>query len=189
MLAKYHIDSIQEWEGFSYEGTFNRLDHLNVMALTYEGKKDSYDFVVTYGLHCFAKDNTEFSIPIVYADGRESKQVDMERYNASKNLPGIISNLIDHSIYQTTENKFFMLDLYNSAKNITEPYKVALAFFKENRLMRIHVTSAFFAREGEGSVGEPVLKKPNSIFKISLDLKGKPRNSGKPKEANNRPSH
>ena len=57
---------------------------------------------------------------------------------------------------------------------------------KENRLMRIHVLSAFFARTGPGAPGEPIPQKPVSLFKVAVDTAKKPRNSGRPKEVNNR---
>ncbi|HHU2341574.1 hypothetical protein ACH63S_00090, partial [Klebsiella pneumoniae] len=110
----------------------------------------------------------------------------LERYEASKQLQHILPNLPSLMLYQTTEEKYFTLQMMNSATNQLEPYKICVAFFKENRLMRIHVLSAFFARTGPGAPGEPIPQKPVSLFKVAVDTAKKPRNSGRPKEVNNR---
>ncbi|HBS5409837.1 TPA: hypothetical protein MAJ94_005543, partial [Klebsiella pneumoniae] len=143
-------------------------------------------FVVTYGMHCFTKDGTPYNIPFKYQDARESISVCLERYEASKQLQHILPNLPSLMLYQTTEEKYFTLQMMNSATNQLEPYKICVAFFKENRLMRIHVLSAFFARTGPGAPGEPIPQKPVSLFKVAVDTAKKPRNSGRPKEVNNR---
>lgn len=186
-LPKYHIDSIQEWPEFTHAGQTYSLNHLDCHEVIYQGQKASYKFVVTYGLHCFTKNDTGHNIGHEYEDGRESQQVCMERYEASKQLRSIITQLGQvGTLYQTEGQKYFTIDLQDSAANTPEPYKVCVAIFKENRLMRIHVTSAFFARTGEGSVGHPVQKKGFSIFKVALDTQKKPNNGDFPKEARNR---
>ncbi|MFK9842529.1 hypothetical protein ACJENN_26120, partial [Escherichia coli] len=88
----------------------------------------------------------------------------------------ILPNLPSLMLYQTTEEKYFTLQMMNSATNQLEPYKICVAFFKENRLMRIHVLSAFFARTGPGAPGEPIPQKPVSLFKVAVDTAKKPRN-------------
>ncbi|AWA55952.2 hypothetical protein C6M51_05300 [Klebsiella pneumoniae] len=154
--------------------------------ITYKGKMQDFKFVVTYGMHCFTKDGTPYNIPFKYQDARESISVCLERYEASKQLQHILPNLPSLMLYQTTEEKYFTLQMMNSATNQLEPYKICVAFFKENRLMRIHVLSAFFARTGPGAPGEPIPQKPVSLFKVAVDTAKKPRNSGRPKEVNNR---
>lgn len=185
-VAKYHIDSVQNWAPFEHGGVSHSLAHLDAHEITYKGNKADYTFVVTYGLHCFAKDQTPFNIPVTYKDGRESKTICMERYEASKQLRNILPNLSAMSLYQTTEEKFFTLHMMNSATNQVEPYKICVAFFKEKRLLRMHILSAFFARTGPGAPGEAIPNKSVSLFKVAMDTVKRPRDSGKPKEANNR---
>lgn len=110
----------------------------------------------------------------------------MERYEASKQIRQILPNLPTIGLYQTTAEKFFTLHMMNSATNQVEPYKICVAFFKEKRLLRMHILSAFFARTGAGAPGEPIPNKMVSVFKVAMDTVKKPRNSGIPKEANNR---
>ena len=185
-MAKYQIDSIQSWLPFEHLGVTHSLSHLDVHEITYKGEKAEYKFVVTYGLHCFAKDATAHNIPVMYKDGRESKNVCMERYEASKQLPDIISKLASMTLYETSAEKYFSLHMMNSATNTVEPYKVCIAFFKETCLLRMHISSAFFARTGAGAPGEPIPHKPLSLYKVAMDTQKKPKGGRIPKEAGNR---
>lgn len=185
-MAKYHIDSVQSWPSFEHEGTSYSLAHLDAHEITYNGVKASYKFVVTYGLHCFAKEDTPYNIPVRLKDGREEKNICMERYEASKQIRNILVNLPALQLYHTDTEKYFTLHMMNSATMQMEPYKVCVAFFKENRLLRMHILSAFFVRTGPGAPGIAIPNKPVSLFKVAMDTDKKPRNAGKPKEANNR---
>jgi len=145
----------------------------------FKGKKCDYRFVVTYGLHCFAKNDQEHSITTTYCDGFETRQINLERYHLSKFLRGVIENLDSHKLlYETTKEKYFTFEHINDLTGDIEKCKVCLCIFKENRLLRIHVTSAFFDRENK-----ELNKKGFSIFKIAMDTQKKPRNQRIPKEA------
>ena len=185
-MTKYQIDSIQNWPPFEHGGTQFSLSHLNVHEITFEGLKHSYTFVVTYGLHCFAKDDTSYNIPLIYEDGREKIRVCMERYEASKQIKNILQKLPTMALYHTAAEKFFTLDMMNSATGQVEPYKICVAFYKEKRLLRMHILSAFFARTGPGALGVAIPNKSVSIFKIALDTAASPRHAMGPKEARNR---
>lgn len=185
-MAKYQIDSIQSWQPFEHSGVTHSLSHLDAHEITYKGEKAEYKFVVTYGLHCFAKDGTAHSIPVMYADGRESKSICMERYEASKHLRAILSNLASMTLYETAAEKYFSLQMMNSATNTMEPYKICIAFFKEKRLLRMHILSAFFARKGAGALGEPIPHKSLSLYKVAMDTQKKRKGGRIPKEAGNR---
>lgn len=185
-MAKYHIDSVQSWPPFEHGGNTFSLSHLDAHEVTFKGKKATYTFVVTYGLHCFAKEETAYNIPVLYKDGREEKNICLERYEASKQIRNILVNLPTMSLYHTDAEKYFTLHMMNSATQQVEPYKICVAFFKENRLLRMHILSAFFVRTGPGAPGVVIPNKPLSLFKVAMDTDKKPRNSGKPKEASNR---
>ena len=102
-VAKYHIESVQEWAPFTHNGQSYSLSHLNAHEITYKGKMQDFKFVVTYGMHCFTKDGTPYNIPFKYQDARESISVCLERYEASKQLQHILPNLPSLMLYQTTE--------------------------------------------------------------------------------------
>lgn len=181
------MDAISHWEAFEHAGQPHDLGHLDCHEVVFqkvEGK-DPIRFVVTYGLHCFTKDGTGQNIPLMYADGRESRTICLERYEASKQLRGLIEKLDVATIYQVQGEVFFTVVLLNTSSGQLEAFKICMAIFRENRLLRIHVTSAFFVRTGEGAPGEPVRKKGFSIFKVAADTQHKPKGQF-PKEVRNR---
>lgn len=181
------MDAISQWEPFEYAGQPHDLGHLDCHEVVFQKEegKDPIRFVVTYGLHCFTKDDTEQNIPLMYADGRESRTICLERYEASKRLRGLIESLDVATIYQVQGEVFFTVTVLNTSSGQLEPFKICMAIFRENRLLRIHVTSAFFVRTGEGAPGVPVQKKGFSIFKVAADTRHKP-NGQFPKEVRNR---
>lgn len=186
MAKKFHVNSIQQWAPFEHDGTTYDLGHLDCHEVEFDGHKGKIKFVVTYGLHCFTKDGTLHNIPYQYEDGRHSQAVCLERYEASKSLRSIMGRLDAYTLFQTSGEKFFTLTLLNNLTGAEEPYKVCIAAYREFRKLRLHVTSAFFAREGEGSPGVPVTQKGYSIFKIASDTQHKPDGQC-PKEVQNRP--
>ncbi|MBX6408897.1 MULTISPECIES: hypothetical protein [Pseudomonas] len=186
MPKKFHVDSIQHWEPFVHDGVSYDLGHLDTHEVVFQKEGDPISFVVTYGLHCFTKDDTQHNIPLKYADGRESQFICMERYEASKQLRSMLEKLDGATVYLTQGESFFTLDVLNNESGAVEPFKICMAIFRENRVLRIHVTSAFFARLGEGSPGVPINKKGFSIFKVAVDTQKKPKGQC-PKEVRNRP--
>lgn len=181
-MRKYHIQARQEWKSFDYNQTVFCLKHLNAHEVQFIGKKQKFNFVVTYDLHCFAKNDQEYSINLMYSNGVEERQIDLERYHLSKYLRHIIENLDKQKLlYETKKRKYFTFEHVNDLSGKIEKCKVCLCIFKENRLLRIHVTSAFFDRSEK-----TVYQKGVSFFKIALDTFREPRNRGIPKEASRR---
>lgn len=176
----YHIEARQSWDNFSHNGVDYCLKHLNSHEVTFNGNNNcKYKFIVTYGLHCFAKDGQEYSISVNYSDSFETRQINLERYYLSKSLRGFIENLDSKKLYETTKDKYFTFEHTNDdLTNQFERCKICLCIFKENRLLRIHVTTAFFDREDK-----ELNHKRFSIFKIAMDTEKKPRRKEIPKEA------
>lgn len=172
MKKKFHIKAIQEWEDVVHEGLHFDMSHLSASELTVEAKDKTYILIVTYGLHCFTKDDDVYSIPKKVKDSFEERSFNIERYQASKSLKNILSNEITSlSFYQTDEKRNFVIKRHNSITGLDEPYKICTTFFKENRKLRLHVISAYFVREGEGSDSQPITnRKSSSIYKILQDL-------------------
>jgi len=178
-LKKYHIQARQTWANFVHNEIEYCLKHLDAHEVTFKGDKYTYNFVVTYGLHCFAKNDQEHSIETTYSDGHEERQINFERYHLSKCLRRVIEKLDSQEpLYETTKEKYFIFEHTINLDGQIEKCKVCLCVFKENRLLRIHVTSAFFDRDNKN-----LPSKGYSIFKVALDTKKKPRRSGIPKEA------
>jgi len=178
-LKNHHIKAKQSWESFSYSGESYCLKHLDSHEVTFKGQQCDYKFVVSYGLHCFTKDDQEHSILTTYFDGFETRHINLERYHSSKFLKVFIQKLDSHKLlYETTKEKFFTFEQINNLTGKNETCKVCLCIFKENRLLRIHVTSAFFYREIKA-----LNQKGASIFKIAMDIKRRPKTQVIPKEA------
>ncbi len=92
-LNKHHIKARKLWESFSHDGVSYCLKHLTSHEVIFKGNKENYKFIVTYGLHCFAKNEQQHSIPVNYSDSFETREIDLERYHLSKYLRGFIENL------------------------------------------------------------------------------------------------
>ena len=99
----------------------------------------------------------------------------MERYEASKELPRLINGLSGRyvSVFETSEEKFFTINLMNSLSGEVEPYKIAFTMYKEKRLKCLHVLTAYFERTGEGSEDKPMTRKGRPIFSFASALERK----------------
>jgi hypothetical protein len=172
-LGKYHIEAKFSWESFYIDQIEYSLSHLTGHEVTYKGEKDSFVFVLTYSLHCFTKDNDTHSVSSTYSDGKETRQINLERYEASKKLRSFVENFDNNNqrFYETATEKFFTIEMLNSFNNVVEPYKICFCTFKENRLLRLHITSAFFDRTSRA-----YNQKQYSIFKIAMDARKRPKN-------------
>lgn len=178
-MKNFHIKARQHWEAFLHDGKEYCLKHLSCHEVIFEGRKDTFKFIVSYGLHCFAKSEQEHSINVNYADDFETRQINLERYHLSKYVRGIVEELNQHKLlFETTREKYFTFEHINDLTGESEKCKICLCVFKENRLLRIHVTSAFFVREKVNIPSNGL-----SIFKIALDAKKKPKRHDIPKEA------
>ena len=178
-MKKFHIKARQHWEKFTYDGKEFCLKHLSVHEVKFKGNKRDFNFVVTYGLHCFAKDGQEYSLDFNYSDSFETRQVNLERYHLSKDLRGFIEALDSYSLlYETTKEKYFTFEHTNNLKGVRELCKICICVFKENRLLRLHVTSAFFDKDHKETKKSGV-----SIFKIAKDTVDKKKSFNIPKEA------
>ena len=102
-MKKYQVDSIQVWDDFEHAGTRYAMGHLSCHAVMFKGEKLSPEFVVTYGLHCFTDDNSEYAIAFAYPDGRHERRVCLERYEASKKLRGLLEKLDQGAPYSSNQ--------------------------------------------------------------------------------------
>ncbi|MEQ6344517.1 hypothetical protein [Vibrio cyclitrophicus] len=188
MSKSFHVDSIQKWESFEFDGSTYCLAHLSAHEIKPKNETMSEKFIVTYGLHCFAKADTGHNISLEYADGRESLPICLERYHASKKIRPLIGQIASQAVHQTTHAKYFSVyaNIVNPITEEKEPYKICMAIFKENRKLRMHITTAFFVREGEGSPETPISSQRKCIFDIAKATIKAPRNTTWPKEPNNR---
>ncbi len=186
-MAKFHIEAQQEWPDFEHQETTYSLQHLKAHKVTFKGEKRDLDFVVTYGLHCFAKDEEGIdSAALEYFDGRESRPFSFERYELSKQLPDLISELDKKQITEIGGGgeKYRIVEILNPETKEVSEYKIGFCCFRENRLLRLHVTTAFIEKREKPGVGKHAT---TSIFRIGNQLMASKRNAfGIPKEAKNK---
>lgn len=190
-MKSFNIAAQQKWPSFTHNGIEYPLEHLNVHTVTFTGEKHEFPFVVTYGLHCFAKDENEgkaeyvpFDPELAYQDGREIRPFCFERYEMSKLLPDYIRSFDEATIKVIGgADKYRVIELINQETGDMQEYKIGFSCFKENRLFRLHVTTAFIEKREDLKIGN---HKHTSIFQIGLELKKRPRSNDVPKEAKNR---
>lgn len=156
------VKEVTNWKSFTLDGKAYDLSHLNAQRVEYldtrnKDKPITYRFIVTYGLHCFAKDTEELSPEesqlLMYKAPRESRPFNFERYELSKQLPSIINSLgnsetlVCHAGY----GKFAAVKVLDSNGNEVN-YFVPFAVFKESKKLRLHVQSAYPKPEGIGKI-------------------------------------
>lgn len=109
------------WAPFQYgEATYD-LSHLHPRQVVFrqaaaDGRPErEYVVQVIFGLHCFTrnpKDGEPAPEPALwYSDSRESRIFDFGRYELSKQLPGVIDQLLERKCYHSGKGNFFVVEL------------------------------------------------------------------------------
>jgi len=123
------------WKPFAYENaatherTVYDLAHLHPLRMIFEqaAKQDkparTYTVNVIFGLHCFTRGLTKNETPdaaLLYADARERRLFDFQRYELSKSLPDIVRSLPNRKCYHTGKSNFFSIEQIDNQGNIVE---------------------------------------------------------------------
>lgn len=148
------IDEVDKWSSFTdSNGKVYDLSHLDAHEATYSdirnGKKETYTFIVSYSFHCFAKDyphqSEEEKASLMYHAPKESRPFCFIRYELSKKyLRQIIDALgdkqtrIGHAGYGS-----YATVTINTKEEGQIIYFVPFKMYREKKLMRIHITSAY----------------------------------------------
>lgn len=164
------------WEPFHYEGVAYDLTHLHPKTVEYEqpaidGSKPPrrYTVDVIFGLHCFTRDfkkGEELASNLLYADSRERRIFDFERYELSKHLPQIVADLPPRKCYHTGKGNFFSVEILNQRDGTKIEYDI---FFKASRSSRKGVINLFvqsaYSRDSRHGSNRP-RKKPIGFYVI-----------------------
>ena len=82
------------WRPYTLDGVVYDLSHLHPITVKYTqtGKDGAREYTVdvAFGLHCFTKGIVEGETPnskTQYADAKEARIFDLDRYELSKRLP------------------------------------------------------------------------------------------------------
>ena len=163
-----------QWRAFTHQNKTYSLDHLDSKTILYEqpGKADKparkYSVEVDFSLHCFTRGivaNEQIDKTLLYADRREQRVFDFQRYELSKLLPEIVADLPNRKCYHTGKGNFFCVELVDQ-RGVKIEYDV---FFEASRtqtkaLLRLFVQSAY-VRDKKHKSNRPH-KKPIGFFVI-----------------------
>jgi len=149
-MAKFN--TVQErisWGKFTYNNESYDLSHLDAHAAEYtDTKGKTYKYIITYSLHCFAKEipgtSQEENELLLYKTKKENRPFNFERYELSKNLKKIILSLGDSktTCFHGGHNRFIRYEIKDDEGNIIN-YFIAFKSFKEEKKLRLHVESAY----------------------------------------------
>ncbi|WP_447874500.1 stationary phase growth adaptation protein [Serratia fonticola] len=160
-----NIEEVKKWRAFTdAEGMSWDLSFLDAHAVTYthrsEGKEDRvYKFIVSYSFHCFCKEYPEQSEDekraLMYDSPRESRPFCRVRYGLAKRyLRDIVLSLDRQRIVHAGHGSYAVVEALNDAGESCF-YHVPFRAFRENKKLRLHVTSAYpvATMPGGGKVG------------------------------------
>jgi hypothetical protein len=168
---------VTQWKSFVHDGKIYDLSHLDAQTITYvHSSGQEFQFFITYGLHCFAKESASMSeseqASLLYHAPRESRPFHFQRYAYSKHLPDIIQNLGTARVFDAGWDGYTTIKIWNEDGTQID-YKVVFKAFREKKKLRLHISSAYEI--------EPNWKmKPVSFFAIAQNLlanKAPPRNN------------
>jgi hypothetical protein len=142
------------WKPFVLGGQAYDLSHLHPRTCRYEQPaKDGkparfYTVDIFFSLHCFTRglfEDETVDDPLCYSDAREMRRFDFERYELSKQLPGIIEELGQRKCYHTGHDNFVSVALINANGQRVE-YNVFFTASRSSRkrgVVNLYVQSAY----------------------------------------------
>jgi hypothetical protein len=133
-----------------------------------EKAAQSYTVNIMFGLHCFTRGpraGAQQVDPILlYADSREKREFDFQRYELSKRLPAIVESLPRRKCFHTGKGNFFSIDIIDDQGRHFE-YDVFFAVSRSSRGgLNLFVQSAY-VRDDLHASSRPH-KKPIGFFVI-----------------------
>ena len=153
------------WKDFEHDGVKYDLRHLYPRTLQFErpakGDKPAVIFAVDaiFSLHCFTHElpPCAYDRNLTYADARETRLFDFERYELSKRLPGIIETLAQRKCFQTGHGNFVTVEVVRE-DGVSVNYHVFFTASKSDRKGRvnIYVQSAYVPDRKVSTSGKPI---------------------------------
>lgn len=162
------------WKPFAHAGVTYSLDHLHPSVVTFvqPAKADKpareYRVRVVYTLHCFtrsAKGSAAIDATLAYADSREIREFDFDRYTWSLQLPAIVAALPPTKCFHTEKGNFFVVRQIDDRGQAVE-YEVyfnALRSTEAGVDLELYIQSAYV--RDAAHQGRP-RKKPIGFFVI-----------------------
>jgi hypothetical protein len=168
-----------QWNPFSFGGGTYDLSHLHPRTCQYEqaAKDDKpsrvYTVDVIFSLHCFTRSLLADEVAdtaLFYADNREMRLFDFQRYELSKQLPAIIETLDRRKCFHTGHDNFFSVALIDQAGNTVE-YDIFFTASRSSRkkgVVTLYVQSAYVRDEAHGN--RPRMKSPIGFHVILFNV-------------------
>jgi hypothetical protein len=140
------------WTAFSHKGKQYDLDHLHPKTVNYfqpakgTNPPRGYKVEVIYSLHCFTRGLEDWAPnpDLLYSDGRETRIFDFHRYELSRQLPGVIENLMSCKCFHTERGNFFTIKALDDQGNKIE-YEIYFAASKSSKagVINLYIQSAY----------------------------------------------
>ncbi len=159
MTSQPSRKEVSRWRPFVFKDQVYDLSHLDAHWVEYQDNREGhepylYKFKVTYGLHCFTKENPDLSeteAPLwIYKAPQEERHFNIDRYNLSKQLLSIVRSLGEKEtfVFHAGYGNFATVKEINF-EGVKTNYFVVFAVFRENNALRLHVVSAYPRERGK----------------------------------------
>ena len=168
-----------QWKPFKFGGESYDLSHLHPRTCRYEqpakGDKPArvYTVDIIFSLHCFTRDILDgeaVNKALLYADNRETRGFDFQRYELSKQLPAIIESLGQRKCFHTGHDNFFSVALIDRDGNRIE-YDIFFTVSRASRkkgVVNLYVQSAYARDVNHGN--RPRMKSPIGFYIILFNV-------------------
>jgi hypothetical protein len=168
-----------QWKPFIFGGECYDLSHLHPRTCRYEqpakGDKPAraYTVDIIFSLHCFTRSllNDEAGdAALFYADDRETRVFDFQRYELSKQLPGIIESLGQRKCFHTGHDNFFSVALIDRDGNSIE-YDIFFTASRASRkkgVVNMYIQSAYVRDVKHGN--RPRMNSPIGFYVILFNV-------------------
>lgn len=175
-----------QWLPFQHGGGTYDLSHLHSRRYEYvqpeKGGKPArrYKVDVIFSLHCFTRGGKAGETPdpaLLYSDHRETRIFDFQRYELSRQLPGIVQKLGGLRCYHTGRENFFTIELVDHNGNKVE-YEIYFTASRSSKrgVINLFVQSAY-VRDQQHRANRPDKKSINFyviLFNVQNDRPIKP---------------
>lgn len=166
------------WKPFIFDGTTYDLTHLYPKRLVYRqeakgGKPERvYEVDVIFSIHCFTRGIKPGENPdqnLLYADTRESRVFDFQRYHLSKALPAIVEDLHRKKCHHSGKGNFFVVEIVNQ-EGVRLNYEIYFDASRSSKkeVVNLYVQSAYVRDEAHR--GNAPKKKPIGFSIILFNI-------------------